>query len=200
MSRLERNAKIYEENARYERHPEAERPSAHRPVFGWVIKCFGILLIFFTILACISLAIPKILGMDSFIVVSGSMEPSVPVGSIVYSREADPAQIEVGEIIVFIDPSRSTAPITHRVVENDPDRGYIITKGDANAHNDVNPVTYDNVIGKAVFHLPFVGYLASPFATVMGKAAVAMFILGGWLLTEIGNRLIRIKKRQNVNS
>lgn len=254
MSRVERNAHIYEENAAYEEYEELEEqvtvspheeylePEAQKEqlesvaqnepaaqehverraqvqgekhikhekkavkqkkkpaVFGWCMKLFGIVTVTLTVIACLSLAIPNVLGLDSYIVVSGSMVPTVPVGSILYSRDVDPAQVEVGEIIVFVDPIRSNDPITHRVVENDTANQTMITKGDANEGNDVDPVQYENVLGISVLHLPFLGFLASPFATKMGKVAAAAFMLGGWLLAEIGNRLIKMKRASEDGS
>ena len=113
--------------------------------------------------SCLILVIPKLAGYDAYVVVSGSMEPNIPVGSIVYSKETDPAQLQTGDVIVFIMPSRGTTPITHRVVSNDTNKGEIVTKGDANEHEDAAPVTYDNVIGKVAAHIPRVGFTAAMF-------------------------------------
>jgi signal peptidase I len=87
--------------------------------------------------------------------------------------------------------SNGVIPITHRVVENHVESSEIITKGDANSNNDLSPVAYINVVGKVAVHVPWLGYLAAPLATGMGKIAVVMLIIVGFLLSEAGNRIKR---------
>lgn len=140
------------------------------------------------ICACLSLAIPKLAGYDIYVVVSGSMEPNIPVRSIVLSKEIEPSQLQTGDVIVFIDPARGTTPITHRIVENDTAAGTIRTKGDANEHEDVNPVTYDNVIGKVHAHIPRMGYVAHTLTSLLGKIVAVFLLIEAWLLIEIGKR------------
>lgn len=123
----------------------------------------------FIVAACLGLAIPRIAGCETYVVVSGSMEPSIPVGSIVYSEPVDPKLLQSGDVIVFNDYTRSKAPITHRAVSNDTAAGTIITKGDANAARDVNPVTYDNLIGKVKTHVPRIGFTAAIAFIISGK-------------------------------
>ena len=189
MSRVERNAHIYEENDRY-------TSGAVRRFIGRLIGGIGVLLMVLIITASLGLVIPRILGYDSYVVVSGSMEPAITVGSIVYSHAVDPADIEAGDVIVFVDPVRGETPITHRVVSNDVARCELVTKGDANAGTDIDPVRYENVLGRVSMHIPYVGYPASVFATYEGKIAAAMAIIAAWLLTEVGSRLTGQKKQR----
>ena len=122
--------------------------AAGRNAAGRILYVIGALLMAVVIAACFSLVIPKLAGYDVYVVVSGSMEPAIPVGSIVYSHKTEPAELQTDDVIVFIDSARGETPITHRVVTNDTAACLITTKGDANEHEDVDPVTYDNVIGK----------------------------------------------------
>lgn len=179
MSRVERNQQFYTDNA-------ARKGSS---IAGRLLSVIGILLMVLVAAACLSLTIPKIAGYSGYVVVSGSMEPAIPVGSMVYSKPADPATLQTGDVIVFVDESRGTTPITHRVVSNDTASGTITTKGDANEHQDINPVTYDNVVGKVVMHIPHIGFTAAALTSVLGKAVAVLIMLEGWLLTEIGRRL-----------
>ena len=158
---------------------------------GHLLNAIGTILMLFVIVSCLGLIIPKLMGYDAYVVVSGSMEPAIPVGSIVYSHKTDPAQLNEGDVIVFTDPARGTTPITHRVVSNDRDRCIIITKGDANAREDADPVTYDNVMGKVGLHIPHLGFVASVFTSTLGKIAAALMLLESWLLSEIGRRQIK---------
>ncbi|MBR3330218.1 MAG: signal peptidase I, partial [Mogibacterium sp.] len=85
-------------------------------------------------------------------------------------------------------------PITHRVVTNDIAAQEITTKGDANEQNDLSKVSYINVEGKVIFHVPHLGYIASPLSSTMGKIALALIILAGYLLAEAGSSM---RKKSN---
>ncbi len=145
------------------------------------------------IVICLSVTAPKLFGINSYVVVSGSMTPAIPVNSLVYVKGCDPAQLEKGDVILFND-SKDGTPVTHRVVENDADSKQIITKGDANNGIDLRPALYSNVVGKVVLHVPTIGALAGALSTVMGKIAAGMIILAGYILTEIGRRTGRRKR------
>ena len=146
----------------------------------------GTLMIVVTILLCLVIALPRIAGINGYVVVSGSMEPKIPVGSIVYARKCEPSSVQKGEVIVFYDSLGNTVPVTHRVVENRSEQGEIITKGDANATEDFAPVRYENVIGRVIVHVPFLGKLVSPLSTVYGKLIYMGIVLLGFVLCEIG--------------
>ena len=151
----------------------------------------GVIIIVIVASACLSIVIPKLAGYNVYVVVSGSMEPAIPVGSIVYSKEVDPAQLQTGDVIVFTDPARGTTPITHRVVTNDTGTKTIITKGDANEREDANPVTYNHVIGIVTRHVPRIGFTAAMFTSLLGKVTAGLLLLEAWLLIEIGSRLMK---------
>ncbi len=91
---------------------------------------------------------------NCFIVLSGSMEPSIPTGSLVFTFRDE--QILTGDILTF---QKQDTIITHRVVGETQD-GYI-TKGDANALADAGAVSMMQIIGKVFFHIPYLGYLIS---------------------------------------
>ena len=61
------------------------------------------------------LTIPRLMGYQVFSVISGSMEPAIPVGSVIYVREADASEVQVDEIIAFYDEG---SVVAHRVVAN----------------------------------------------------------------------------------
>ena len=166
---------------------------------GRFLDILGTLIMLVALLACLGLTVPRFAGIQSYVVVTGSMEPSIPVGSLVYAKPVEPETLQVGDVIVFYSTnaaSNGTAqdgaiPITHRVVENHVDKGEIITKGDANESVDMFPAAYINVVGKMLAHVPKLGYLASPLSSLQGKIAMVMVIFAGFLLTEAGNRIKR---------
>lgn len=91
-------------------------------------------------------------------VLSGSMEPAIPVGGVVVTRPVAASEIGVGEVITYQTGGHLT---THRVVEVIPGPPFtFVTKGDANEDPDPAPVAADDVVGVVCLHLPFLGYLS----------------------------------------
>lgn len=132
--------------------------------------------IFLAVFVCVLffLCFPQILQMECYTVVSGSMSPALPVGTAIYVKKKPPQRIKQGEIITF---TGGNAVITHRVIENDQERQLFITKGDANAKPDAQPVKWKNVNGIVAFSIPYVGYVKMFLGTWNGKAAVLFFLL-----------------------
>lgn len=158
---------------------------------GKFISFIGTVLLILAVAACLGLTVPRFAGIGQYVVVSGSMEPAIPVGSMVYSAQTEPSILEPGNIIVFNSENSAELPVTHRVVENHVADGEVITKGDANAQNDLTPVTYANILGKMVLHVPMLGYIAAPMATLAGKIAMGCVVVAAYLLTIIGRRMGR---------
>lgn len=106
----------------------------------------------------------RIFGFHVYTVLSGSMEPTYHVGSLIYVKEADVDDLKAGDVITFMLYDQTTA--THRIVEvvpdeNDPNVVRYRTKGDANPIEDQQLVRYENVIGTPVFTIPYMGYVAN---------------------------------------
>ena len=134
--------------------------------------------------------VPKVAGYSEYVVVTGSMEPAVPVGSLVFVKEADPKSLEEGDIISY-SRGGSGAVITHRVVKNDTENGEIITKGDSNEAEDLEPVKYDFVLGKVEHQIPGLGAPARAAGTLPGKIAMAAVLIAGYLLTLAASHMRR---------
>lgn len=106
----------------------------------------------------------RIVGLQVFNVLSGSMEPNYSVGSLIYVKDVDPFALKQGDVITFMMDEETVA--THRIVEvvPDEDEPEVIrfkTKGDANKIEDGSLVHYKNVIGTPVFKIPKLGYVAN---------------------------------------
>lgn len=139
-----------------------------------------ILLIVLFALAVLLIA-PNLLGMKSFAVLSGSMEPKIPVGSIVFVDEVEEATLQAGDVITY-NLSGNTM-VTHRVVEVDVENQSIITKGDANDVEDGAPVAFSQVVGKMKMHVPYLGYISIYIRTPLGIAAACGVLIVVVLLT-----------------
>lgn len=106
----------------------------------------------------------RIVGLQVFTVLSGSMEPTYHTGSLIYVKKVDPYTIQEGQPITFMLDESTVA--THRVVgivpdEEDPTVIRFRTKGDANEAEDGSLVHYKNVIGTPIFSIPYLGYVAN---------------------------------------
>lgn len=92
-----------------------------------------------------------------FRVVTGSMEPTIPIGSLLVARETDIKDIQKDDIVCFRSKEQGMlgTVITHRVigVYEMPDGQTVLqTKGDANLSIDRYDVTTDNLIGCVIWH------------------------------------------------
>lgn len=133
----------------------------------------GIIIALLLVLACVFF-VPKIMGGESLAVLSGSMEPGIPVGSIVVASPVDTSEIKVNDIVTYrID---STTLVTHRVIAINEGERTFTTKGDANETEDASPVPYENVVGRVKFHLPLIGYISMYIKTPLGIAGISAVV------------------------
>lgn len=116
-------------------------------------------------------------------VYTGSMEPAIPVGGIVVIKPVNPETLREGDIVCFRF-SESTS-VTHRII-NVTDEGFK-TKGDANEDPDQGIVEKENVIGKVIFIIPFIGYLGSFVRTPIGFILLVILPAGLIIIMETGN-------------
>ena len=127
-----------------------------------------ILLIILAVIAAI-LIIPNIIGYKSMAVLSGSMEPEISVGSIVFVKEVSQTELKVGDVISY--RLSGDTVVTHRIDSIDLDNKVYITKGDANEVVDNVPVAFENILGRLSFHIPYMGYITIYIKTPLGIAA-----------------------------
>jgi signal peptidase len=128
------------------------------------------------IAAALLMLVPALLGLQRYVIVSGSMEPTIPTGSVVYDEAVPVPELKVGDVITFLPPKEFefTDPVTHRIVDISPVTAgskindeavpsgsvQIHTKGDAN--EDVDPwamVPDQPEMARVKFHIPWLGYV-----------------------------------------
>lgn len=110
----------------------------------------------------------KLLGVTPFCVLSRSMEPVYKKGSLIYVKKIDAQDVKEKDPITFYFKDGKTVA-THRVVRIDTEKQQFYTKGDANNTEDVEPVSFNNLIGKPIFTIPYLGYISSYFKTPPGS-------------------------------
>lgn len=102
----------------------------------------------------------RLVGLQVFNVISGSMEPKYSVGDLIYVKTVNPTDIHVGDDITFV-LNEELLVATHRVVAIDTENQFFQTKGLANATADAAPVHFNNLIGVPVFRIPLLGYVSN---------------------------------------
>lgn len=130
------------------------------------LKALLYLFLLFTVFTLITSKTPIIAGIRSFVVQTGSMQPTMPVGSIVYVQKKP--TYNISDVIAFNNKADQT--VTHRIVEvvNKPEGVFYKVKGDANNTADSDLVKAKSVIGRAVFTVPLLGRLVQFLRTLPG--------------------------------
>lgn len=137
------------ENARVTDEQRSPRLAAR--VASWA----GLTLLTLVVIALVVVAVlPRVSGWHFVMVAGGSMEPTIPFGSVAVMYRLDDARgLEPGTIIEYTSPDTG-AVTTHRIIDVTPDGNAYVTRGDANNAEDQTPVPIENVIGEYRYHIP----------------------------------------------
>ena len=128
---------------------------------------------------------PHLLPYRTFTVYSGSMAPTIPIGSEVFDLLVPAENIRPGDVITFTEPGRPDRLVTHRVVRLLPSgtKQVALTKGDANGAQDTWKIPMSGRILRVAAHVPYLGYalnaLQAPATRLLFLVLVALlaFIL-----------------------
>ncbi|MBQ9099435.1 MAG: signal peptidase I [Clostridia bacterium] len=137
-------------------------------VWNMVTTIFVVLIVLLAIL----LVGVRLVGIKPYTVLSGSMEPTYHVGSLIYVKEVDPLTLQEGDPVTFMLNENTVA--THRIIERIPDETdptvvRFRTQGDNNDTPDGELLHCKNVIGKPLFTIPYLGYLANYIQNPPGR-------------------------------
>lgn len=139
---------------------------------------------------------PSFFGIKSYAVVSGSMKPSLKVGDIVIVKHTKKNELKNEDIISF---RRNDLIITHRIIEID-DEGYT-TKGDYNNIEDAEKVKYEDIEGKVILKIPFLGNIVFALKNkiVIITIIILLYLIYMHSLKKNNKKQIRKEKRKNLN-
>lgn len=133
----------------------------------------------------------RLMGYRVFNVISGSMEPMYSIGDLIYVKEVNPYDIEVGTPITFV-LNEDLVVATHMVIEVDEENQHFYTQGLANDTPDSAPVHFNNVIGVPKFGIPLLGYVSDFIQNPPGKYITigigAILIIAVFLPDMIGKK------------
>jgi len=152
---------------------------------GWRALRRGVswgLLTLVTGLAVLVLGIPVVTGSTPLAVLTPSMEPALPPGTLVVVRPAAPEDIRLGDVLTYQMRIGDPAVVSHREVEiHHVSTGELefLTQGDSNAVPDSMPVTTPQIKGTVWYSIPFVGW-----------ASILLGTYGDWLAPVAGAALI----------
>ncbi|MET8855845.1 MULTISPECIES: signal peptidase I [unclassified Streptomyces] len=167
--------------------PAAERPPGRR---HWAHRVLSALLSLVVVLLAVGFAVAAVAvksgKWEASSVLSGSMEPKLPTGSVVIAQRAPVTSLKVGDIVIFHRPDEPERQVVHRIVKITPsaDGPVLETKGDANRTQDPWHVRPEGDTAWIVRHdVPYIGYVTTSIRTETGfrvlLGAAAVLIVGG---------------------
>jgi signal peptidase len=168
--------------------PEVVADAATAPVRRRRVLLTGLAVLATAVLVgyCLLLVVPSVLGFQRYVLVGGSMEPTIHRGSLVFDRVAPVSDLEVGDVITYVPPGM-THPLSHRIVRvtqhDSSGRPVFRTRGDANPSLDPWRFTLNDATQARVsFAVPYAGYplwlLGSPFSRLV-LIGIPALLIGG---------------------
>lgn len=163
----------------------------------WNIVTWTIVIL--AVAIAVLLAGVRLVGINPYTVLSGSMEPEYHVGSIIYVVDVDPHELKVNDPVTYM--LSDDIVVTHRIIEIVPavdENGVpvindrtgkqairFVTKGDANNSADGSLLHENNVIGKPIFSIPYLGYVAdyiqNPPGTYIAIVVACLLLMATFL-------------------
>lgn len=180
------------------------------------IRVLGLLVLVLAVAPFVLYAVPAAAGAQgSYVVLSGSMEPAIGTGDVVFVYAADPQSVQVGDVVTFNRDGTRT-PITHRVIgieqwDGDPTGLALQTMGDANEDADASLVPGSAVIGvvpqatlpllgETVLRAPKMGYVIQFTNTDLGFVLLVGIPLAALVLNEVWTIATRPETPESVGS
>jgi signal peptidase len=123
------------------------------------------------------------IGFRPVAVYSGSMRPTLGVGSLAVDRVVPASSVRVGDVITFNDPYTKGRLVTHRVAQIVPTKQGLAyrTKGDANPARDPWAIRLNDRVGRVAFHVPLAGYLLY-YAHTREIRGLLLILVAGFVL------------------
>ena len=168
---------------------------------GLVLSAAVLLLVI--ALAVMLIVVPKATGSIPLTVLTSSMEPGFPPGTLIIVRPVDPNELRLGDVITYQMQSGKPGVITHRITainsSSSGDRTFEL-KGDNNSEPDVEEVVAEQIQGRLWYSVPFIGYVNSAVngenrAWILPAGAVLLFSYAGYMVAS--GALAAVKKRRS---
>ena len=141
------------------------RTSPTREVLRYVGLGLSVaVLLLVVLLAAAAIVVPRLAGAVPLTVLTSSMEPSLPPGTLIVVQPVDPAELVIGDVVTYQIRSGASAVITHRIIgitsATATGRSFEL-KGDNNGAPDADPVVDAQIQGRLWYAVPLIGFVSS---------------------------------------
>ena len=179
--------------------PEPASSRARR-IGGFIVRTVSWIVVAVTVVLLVAFVlVPRATGSTPYTVLTGSMRPDLPPGTMVVVRPVDPAELSVGDVITYQLRSGEPEVVTHRIIETvvTPDGLEFRTQGDANDAPDPDLVRAVQVRGEVWYGAPLLGYLTSGVTSDARTltAQVVGIALIGYALFSVVRTILRARRR-----
>jgi signal peptidase len=182
--------------------PNAGAPkTAVRVLLRWLARLLALLFAATVAGALVVVVLlPRATQGSAMTVLTGSMTPGIPVGSIVMVRPVDPSTLQVGDVATYQAEPGKSAYITHRIAKIDTTAAQteFTFKGDANRGPDLDPVVAKQIRGEVWFHVPYLGSVRDALHGKGGVTLWATLLLAGYALSQVGAGLRERREKQQA--
>ena len=174
-----------------------------------VIEIIAIILIYNIILIAISSAnqinVINIFGYKSYIIKTNSMEPTIKINDVVITKKVEKQDLKIGDVITFL---KKGEVITHRITQIEDNSKYT-TKGDNNNIEDTFKIDYQDIEGKHILTIPYLGAIVRALDNKIVFLIITLIILIFMFITIINQekrenrrekKKIEDRKRKNENA
>lgn len=165
---------------------------------AWRALCVVVIAIGVLVIGA-AVVVPRLGGATPYTILTGSMTPTYPPGTLVVVREVPPEDLVTGDVVTFQLRSGERAVATHRVVgvgRSTVDGEVVLTtQGDANAAADAEPVRAVQVRGRVWYAVPYLGHLGAAFAG-QTRQTVVYVVAGGLLLYAASMLVAGLRERR----
>lgn len=149
---------------------------------GWLVRaCAWVVIGAVVLMVTASVIVPRLAGATPFTILTGSMEPGMPPGTLVVVRPVDIEDVGIGSVITYQLESGKPAVVTHRVVAvgtNLRGEPFVETQGDANEVPDEKPVLAAQIRGERWYSVPYLGRVVNVVSQTQRRTAVAIVVVG----------------------
>jgi signal peptidase len=182
-----------------------KKPEGLAGWFGQVVAWLVILSV--AAMVTVGVLIPRLGGATPYTILTGSMRPQLPPGTLVVVKPASADEIGIGDVITYQLESGKPAVVTHRVVStsfNGKGEHIFRTQGDANNVADAKPVLEVQIKGKVWYSVPYLGHVNNAI-TGKERSLTMIIVVSGLLLYSAymftGALRDRVdRRRENVGS
>lgn len=180
----------------------ASRTRTQDSVPGLLGSALGLVALVLAVLAAVVLIIvPMATGSQTYSVLTNSMRPHLPPGTLIISRPVAFQDLRIGDVVTYQLESGRADVITHRIVSTAADQEgntLLITQGDNNDLPDEAPVREIQVRGKLFYAVPYAGFLANWLGNQdrgLGAQIAAVVLIGYGAWNVVSGMLARRRTR-----